>query len=68
MKDYIKKTYNTDRKEHYLFNQIPVFILNELPSNINVKEIINILEDIMSCVGLINLNQNITRKKLKLLA
>ena len=45
MKDYIKKTYNTDRKEHYLFNQIPVFILNELPSNINIEEIINILED-----------------------
>ena len=45
MKDYIKRTYNTDRKEYYLFNQIPVFILNELPSNISVEEIINILED-----------------------
>lgn len=45
MKDYIKRTYNTDRKEYYLFNQIPVFILNELPSNISVEQIINILEE-----------------------
>jgi hypothetical protein len=44
MKEYIKSSVNRDRKEYYLFNQTPIFILNELPPNININQIIQILE------------------------
>ena len=45
MKEYIKSSVSKNRKEYYLFNQTPIFILNEFPPHININQIIQILEN-----------------------
>ena len=45
MKEYIKTSVSKNQKEYYLFNKIPIFILNKLPIDININQIIQSLED-----------------------
>lgn len=45
MKDYIIDSSTKKKKEYHLFNEIPIFIINELPSHIDIEEVISILED-----------------------
>jgi len=45
MKEYIKTSVSKNQKEYYLFNKIPIFILNKLPTYISINRIIQSLED-----------------------
>ena len=49
MKDYINNSYSksiNEQKEFYLYD-IPIFLLEKLPSNININNIINNIKDLI---------------------
>ena len=50
MKEYLKDSFNKnlkERKEYYLYNNIPVYILKSFPEHINIKNIIGDVEDLI---------------------
>lgn len=45
LKENIRLSMSKDRKEYYLFNKIPIFILKKFPSQISIEHIIKTLEE-----------------------
>ena len=41
--DYLKKS-SSNKNEFYLFNKIPVMVLNPLPENVNVDNLLKLIK------------------------